>query len=309
MTLPDEREAAGVQAYFMLALAPLFWAGNWVVARAVHADIPASGLNFWRWSVALAVILPFCARGIIRQWPQIKENWRVILGLGIMGTGLFQFIVYQGLHYTSATNGVILNSTLAFFVIPISNIMLGEQINIRQALGLVLSFLGMLVIVGRGSPEVIFNLKFGKGDLIILSAMPLWALYTVIIRKWPPPIDGLTLLAVLSAIGVLVMAPIHIGDQIITGNQVEFTSGNILAIAYVGLFPAIAAFYCWNEGVKRAGANVAALMYYLMPAYGMVMAIVFLGESPQPFHFAGLLMILSGVYLSVVPAARKQGSA
>lgn len=286
------------RAYVFLALAPFLWAGNWVVARAVHADIPASGLNFWRWTLALLILAPFCTRSVVASWPVIEKHWRVLLALGVLGAGLFQFIVYQGLHYTTAINGVVLNATLAFFMILISRVLLGERISKRQALGLGISVLGVVVITGKGNPAAILSLEFGWGDLMVFCAMPLWALYTVILKRWPPPIDGWTLLTVLSAIGVAVMAPIHGVDFIQNGNAVALTRENILAILYVGIFPSVIAFYCWNEGVKGAGPNIAGFLYYLMPAYGTVMAVLFLGEQLHWFQIAGLTLILTGVYFS-----------
>ena len=295
------------RAYVLLAVAPFLWAGNWVVARAVHSDIPASGLNFWRWSLALVILLPFCARAVVKEWPRIIENWKVLLALGVLGAGLFQFIVYQGLHYTSAINGVVLNATLAFFMILISRVLLGERISKRQAVGLGVCVLGILVIAGKGNPAALFTFDFGWGDLMVFFAMPLWALYTVILKRWPPPFDSWVLLTVLSAIGVAVMAPIHGADIILNGNAVVFSRENVLAILYVGIFPAVIAFYCWNEGVRGAGPNIAGFFYYLMPAYGTLLAVIFLGEQLCWFQIAGLALILVGVYFST-STTRKHAS-
>lgn len=287
--------------YIYLSLAPLFWAGNWVVGRGIHEIIAPSALNFSRWTLALVVLLPFGIRPVIQAWPIVREEWRRLVVLGILGVGLFQLIVYQGLVYTTAINAVIINASLTFFILLISWLVLREKLNRLQAIGVAISFIGILTIVGRGDPTVILRLDYGIGDLLILAAMPLWAVYTVILKRWPTALDAIPLLTVLAVVGWAFMGLIFLADHLYFGQTIPVGDQRIwLPLIYLAIFPSIVGFLFWNEGIKHLGPNIASFLYPLMPLYGTVLAIIFLGETLFWFQVIGMVAILGGVYLSTV---------
>lgn len=290
----------------LLALAPAFWAGNQVVGRGVSGDISPIALNFWRWSVAFAVISVVAAPGIRRSWPVIRANLGKLAVLALAGANMFQILIYWGLNHTTAINAVMLNSSLPVYMIAISWLLLRDRVTWLQVTGGVISFAGVLVIISNGSLEAIRNISFGFGDLIIVFAMPLWALYSVLIRRWPLPLPATHLIAVLAFLGVVFMMPLYAFDLLVLGNSFEPTGGTVIAIIYIGVFASVIGILFWNAGVGHVGANIASFMYHLLPAYGTILAIVFLGEALQTFHVVGLGLILGGVFLSTMtpPAGR-----
>lgn len=296
--------------YIFLALAPLFWASNWVVGRGLHEIVPPVGLNFARWTVAFLVIAPWGVPRVIRAWPVVKQNWKVLGVLGLLGAGLFQTMIYLGLNFTTVINAVVINSTLSFFMLIISWLMLREPMTRLQLVGVLISFVGILVIVGRGDPAFVLDMHFGLGDLLILCAMPLWALYSVILKRWPPSLPAFETLTVISGIGFLVMLVLYTGDAVLFDRHLPLDDGRIwAAIAYVGIVPTIAAFFCWNEGIRGLGPNMASFLYPLMPVYGMVLAIIFLGEALHAYQVAALAIILVGVYLCTAFQPKRAGAA
>jgi drug/metabolite transporter (DMT)-like permease len=76
------------------------------------------------------------------------------------------------------------------------------------------------------------------------------------------------------------------------------TAQEAAAVLYIGLFASVLAFICWNKGVAIVGANAAGFTLHLLPVFGTLLAIVFLGESFQAFHAAGIATILAGVLVA-----------
>jgi drug/metabolite transporter (DMT)-like permease len=309
MPLPaDSASARRVPAPLLLAVAALLWSGNFVIGRAVAGRVPPVALAFWRWAVALAVLLPLTWRGIREAAPALRRSWKVLLALGILGVGNFNLLVYVGLNETSATNALLLNSACPAFILAISFAAGLGRASPRQLAGIALSLLGVVTIVTRGSPAALASVSFARGDLWVLAAVLSWAVYTILLARRPTGVEPLALLAVLVAIGVLWIAPFY-AFELARGARLRLDAVSASAILYVALFASIAAYGLWNAGVAAMGASRAGVFLHLMPAFGAVLAALVLGESFRAFHAAGIALILAGVTLAgaSLPAARRRG--
>lgn len=284
--------------YVLLVLAPLLWSGNWLIGRGLHDVISPLGLNFWRWTVAFMVLLVLIAPNIAKRWRVYLQHWKVLCLLGFLGIVVFQIMIYVGLSHTSAINAVVLNSTMPVFMVITTWVMLRETIAWRQAFGGLVSFAGIFAIVSGGDLNALLGIEFGTGDLVVLAAMPVWAIYSVILKRSETGLSGMETLAGMTAPALMVMAPLYLADMLVYGNYVPVSPAVIGAIVYVGVFSSVGAFYCWNEGVRGAGSNVAGFMYHLLPAFGTLGAVALLGESLFAYQIAGIALILTGVYLS-----------
>src|SRR5690242_8255463 len=157
--------------YLLLALAALFWSGNHIVGRAIHGEVPPIGISTVRWALP-ALALWFIAHKQIKQdWPAIRAHWTVMLWLGLTGGALFTALQYVGLQYTSALNVSVLNSLVPVLIVATSAALFRDRISPMQLAGIVVSSLGVLTIIGRGSLDVLARLAFNWGDLIILFNM------------------------------------------------------------------------------------------------------------------------------------------
>jgi len=285
--------------YLYLALASLFWAGNWVTGRALREAFGPLALSFWRWLIAVLVLAPFVWPAVRAQAPLLRRHWKMIAMLSLLSVVLFQSFVYAGLRSTTAINAVLLNSCIPLFILACAWIMDGERATPRQLLGMAVSFLGILLIVTRGEPSRILHMDFHLGDLWILAAMPVWALYSVLLRRKPPELGGMPLVFVLAAGGVAVLAPAYLLEMLWIPQAMPGPAA-IAGAVYIGLFASIAALACWNAGVAAVGANTAGFTVHLLPMFGTVLAILFLDEAPQLFHAAGFVAILGGVALATL---------
>jgi drug/metabolite transporter (DMT)-like permease len=281
-------------AFAALAFAMLIWAGNWVMGRALRDSIDPVSLNFMRWAIAVLVLTPFALPGAIRAWPIIRTRYGLFFLLALTGVTLFHAMVYHGLRTTTAVNGVLLNSSLPLFILLCSWILDREHATRRQIAGMLLSFAGIVVIMSHGELERLRALEFHAGDAWILLAMPVWGIYAVLLKRRPPELGGLTLLFVIAVLGTAMLAP----ALAVEGLRLPRTGPEAAAVVYMGLGASLAAFICWNHGTKVVGANVAGFTLHLLPAFGTILAIIFLGEAFGLFHAVGIAVIIAGVVLA-----------
>lgn len=284
--------------YLLLSLTALFWSLNWVIGRAIVGHVSPFALTFARWTVAVAVMMPFALPVIRANWPVVKRSWKAIAWLGFWGTGLHNAFAYVGLQYTTATNGVILNSSIPIMIIVLGWVLYRETITRMQAVGVGISLAGILAIISRGDPAVLAALSLNKGDLIVLAGMGFWAAYTVFLRMKPADLPGLALLACCGTFGVILLTPLLAFEMLYLDGHVEFTPATIGAMLYLGIFPSFVGYVFWNRGVAEVGPNVAGIFVHLMPAFGALLAWLFLDERIQGYHFIGIALILAGIALT-----------
>ena len=286
------------RAFALLALANLMWAGNWVMGRALRDAYDPAALNFGRWAVAAIVLLPFAAPEVPRLLPVIRRHFGGLLVLAFTGVALFQSLVYLGLRTTTAVNGVLINASLPLFMILCSWAIERERATRRQVGGMVLSLAGILAIVSHGEPSALLRLELRPGDGWILLAMPIWGVYSVLLKRLrPPELAGVPFLFVLTILGLAMLAPV-VALQASASPLHAPTPEQAAGIVYMGIGASIVAFICWNKGVEIVGANAAGITIHLLPAFGTILAILALGESFALFHAAGIATIFAGVLVA-----------
>ena len=284
-------------AFLLLALTMLFWAGNWVLGRALREAVEPAALNLARWVIAVVVLAPFALPALRGKGALIRRHAGILVLLSLTGVAVFHAMVYAGLKTTSTVNAVLLNSSLPLFILACSWILERERATPRQVGGMLLSFAGILVILSRGDPGALLELDVHVGDAWILLAMPVWGVYSVLLKRRPPELGGVSFLFVLAAIGVVLLLPVAALEA--AYRPMRWPSPHeAAAVLYIGIFASVLAFICWNRGVAIVGANAAGFTLHLLPVFGTLLAIVFLGESFQPFHAAGIATILAGVLVA-----------
>jgi drug/metabolite transporter (DMT)-like permease len=283
----------------LLSGAALLWAGNFVLGRAMRGHIPPIGLAFWRWALALAVLLVLFGRRLSAQRAPLLARWRLVVLLGILGVGNFNLFVYLGLQHTTATNALLLNAAAPAFIVVLSFLSgLGRPTG-RLLLGVALSLSGVAAILSQGRASTLLELQLNPGDLWVLAAVLSWSLYTVLLSRRPSGVEPMVLLTALVLVGTAWIAPFY-AWEIARGLRVTFdlvTAGSVL---YVGVFASLVAYAFWNAGVAQAGASRAGVFLNLMPAFGTLLAVALLGEPFRLFQAVGIGLILAGVTLGQI---------
>ena len=285
-------------AYILLVLTTLFWSGNFIVGKAASTfEIPPFSLNFYRWLFAGLILLPFTFKEILKNKDYIFNNIGFFIVLGITSITIFNSTVYYSLYYMQVISGVLMISTIPVWIMFISSILGIEKTNKFQILGVVLSLLGVLFIITKSDLNVIKNLAFNRGDLIMASGMFAWALYSALLKKKTYEISQITLLEVVIISGLVFLVPIYILEMNF-GNQIILGMPFVLTLSYVVIFPGLASFFFWIKGIGIIGANRAGVFLHLMPVFGSIMAIVFFGEKFMIYHLLGAIFIVAGITLS-----------
>jgi drug/metabolite transporter (DMT)-like permease len=280
--------------YFLLTLTAFIWSLNWIVGRAIVGHVSPIALTFIRWSIAVTVLMPFAFPLIRANWHVVRRDWKTIVWLAFWGTGLHNAFSYTGLQFTTATNGVILNSATPVLIVVLSWALYRETITRLQAAGIAVSLFGVAVIVSHGDLGALAALAINKGDVIVFVGVGFWAAYTVFLRHKPAELPGLALLACCGCVGLAFLAPIVAIEAVFFEGRVELTFATVAAMLYLGIFPSLVAYVCWNRAVAEVGPAVSGVFMHLMPPFAGVLAWIFLDERIYLYHLAGIGLILAG---------------
>jgi drug/metabolite transporter (DMT)-like permease len=279
----------------------LLWSGNWIVARAVREDISPGLATVGRLGVVLAILVPFAWHGLAAKLPQLRRrDWLIIGGLGFTGGGPHLGLQWLGLHYTTAASGILYLSTTPIFILLLTAA-LGERIIARQWGGVAISLAGVFLIATQGHPE---RLSFNRGDLMAIASMMLWGGYTVLLRVRRDPLEVIEVLCMVCAFGAVFMTPWLLWEAA-SGARLALTAHGALAVLYSAIGSLLLAYAGWSYVVGRLGAARAGVTLHLMPALGVLLSMVFLGEYPHWFHFAGMALVLAGVFTASSAASSR----
>lgn len=294
--MPSSQERTGL-AVLMLVVCTLFWGSNVVVGRAVHADLPPIALAFWRNVAALLALLPFTARGLRMQWAAIRRGLGVILAAGMVGTALFNVMIYLALHSTTAISAGLMMSLTPVAVPVIAFVMLRDRLTLRQGLGIAVSLGGVAAIMTRGDLSALAALSFSQGDMLMVGAMLCWSFYSVVVKRKPTDLGPFTFLTAVLACAVPALLPFYAWESL-SGAPMPASSAAFAATIYLGLFPTALALLLFNYAVEVIGPNRTGPYNHLVPVFAALLAIIFLGERLAPFHFVGAAFIAAGLYLA-----------
>lgn len=279
--------------YVILCVVPLLWSNNWIVGRG-FSELPAFALAILRWTIALLILVPYCGRQLIEDWPVIRRHWRWTFIAGASGSGLLNALVYLGLKYTTVTNGVLLNSFAPVMILLFSAVVLRHRISLRQWGGVALSLAGVTCIVTQGDLRTIATLELNPGDLLILANLVLWSIYTVSLTRRPEGIRLRSFVLAAGVIGWATLLPMFL-VEFLMGYRMEFSLRNLAGATAIAVSASVLSVFLWNRAVDLVGPSVAGLYSHLMPVYGTFFAWLFFGERLYLFHLAGVALIVVGL--------------
>ena len=291
--------------YLCLVLAVFFWSGNFIVGRGIHNDIPPITLAFWRWAIALLIVLPFSLGPMMRQRDLIGRNWKILTLLAILSVTNFSMFIYMALKSTSVTNAVLINSMTPIFIVVVSWMGFKDRITLRQGIGIAISLAGLMFILTKGNLSTLVAVRFSKGDVWTIFAGISWALYSVLLRKCPVEFDSLSFLSTTIIIGVFFIFPFYIWE-IGTGKTMNVSQASIGSIIYLALFASVLAYIFWNNAVKTIGANKTGIFIHLMPVFSIILAMIFMDEKLRGYHIKGTILIFSGIFMTTAHTIKLQ---
>lgn len=286
-----------VLPYLLLILAACLWSGNIITGRAMHDDIPPLTLTFLRWTLSFIILLPLCLGKFREDLPVIRRHWKWLLLISASGIAIFHSFVYTGLSQTTAINAGLMMASSPIIIPIIAYLIHRDGPSTMQSLGIVASLIGVGIIITRGDPAVLGNLTFNPGDLWILAAMPVWGFYTVLLKGRPKELSSRAMMLTITGMGSLILLPFYVWEFSKLGG-IAFSTPNVVSIAYVSMVASVIAYFAWNKGVAELGAIKSGQFLQVIPVCTVLLAMAFLGETLQPFHFAGIALIVGGIVLS-----------
>ncbi|MFG3118519.1 DMT family transporter [Streptomyces sp. NPDC048197] len=292
----DRRTPLSAQgAGLALALtATVVWSGNFVIARALHDTVPPVQTAFWRWVIALLAVAPFAAGRVSREWPVIRRHLGFLTLAALLGVTLFNTLIYQAGRSTSATNMAMIAAASPVLIALFARG--GERLGGRRAAGMALALAGVVTLVGKGSPAAVLGLDFAGGDLWMLAATATFAGYSVLLRRRPEGIGGVSFLFMTFALGAAMLLPAY-GVSLAAEGGFAPTAQTVGPLLYVGVFSSAVAYFTWNKAIALIGAARAGVVYYLQPVCVALLSFAVLSEAVTPVQLLCMVLIVAGVAL------------
>ena len=284
-------------AYGLLTLNMALWGSSLVVARAAHEIVPPLAFTFWRWVVAVLVLLPIVWRKLPATMPTVRRSWRslaLLCGFMVVGTTFSVVAV----NYTTAINASLINGSQPIVTALAAFLVVRERMSLRSGLGVLAAFIGILVMISQGRPQLLLGLAINSGDLVMLIAVFAWAFYSVELHRQPEHPSGNVLLFFIACTGLVTVLPFYIVETVFVREFVPSKNG-VAAIIYLSVAATLLAVYLWNLAIRSVGATHAALFLNLIPVFGAAFAMLFLGESLYTFHVIGAAFVFLGIVMAV----------
>ena len=285
----------------LLVIPPLLWAGNAVVGRLVHGLIPPITLNFLRWVLAFAILLPL-AHGVLRRDSPLWTHWRRYALLGLLGIGLYNALQYMALQTSTPINVTLVGSSMPVWMLAVGALFFGAAVTRRQVMGALLSVCGVLLVLSRGEWSQLLAFRLVPGDVFMLLATVSWAFYSWLLSRTTGPAgirsDWAAFLMAQMVFG-LAWSGSFAGAEWATGHtHIAWGWPLAAALAFIAVGPAVLAYRCWGVGVQRAGPAVAGFFSNLTPLFAAVLSALVLGDVPQAYHALAFGLIVAGIVVS-----------
>ncbi|MBI4756435.1 MAG: DMT family transporter [Betaproteobacteria bacterium] len=289
----------------LLTVPPLMWAANAVVGRLAIGLVPPVTLNTLRWVGALLILLPLGWRAL-RDPQALRRRWRHLAALGLLGMGSYNALQYLALHTSSPLNVTLIAASSPVWMLGIGALFYGVHPTRRDLVGAVLSLAGVMLVISRGSSEVLAQVRFVQGDLLMVVAIISWCLYSWLLARPPqhmrgperPPWDWAEFLLVQTVFGLVWCSASSAVEAGVTRLYIEPSLRTLAVLVFVALGPAVIAYRCWGLGVMSVGPGIAGFFVNLTPLFTAVMSAAVLEELPRWYHGAAFVLIVAGIWVS-----------
>ena len=292
--------------YLVMLVSPLFFSTNLIFGRYVTGEIEPFLLATIRWGSVALILSPLLFLHRTTIVPLVRAEWKRLALLGFLGMGVCGGGIYLALKYTTATNGTLIYTTSPVLIILLERIFFGRRSHAREIIGIILAFTGVAAIVLRGSLETALSLSFNIGDVMVFIAALSWAGYSILYRSGPVrEIGNLPLFGLVAVFGALANLPLA-AWELAQGDALPAEPHSWAAIAGIVFISSLIAFSTYQYGVRVLGASIAGVFLNLLPPYGVLQAILFLGEEFHSYHAAGIALVMAGVIIATFPASLLQ---
>jgi len=285
-----------IKAYVYLTIAALCWGGNAVAGKLAIGHISPMMLTFWRWAFAFMLIVAISVPQLKKDWPLLKQNWLLLMVLGVIGYTSFNAFLYTAVLYTTAINVAIEQAGIPVLIFIANFLLYRTRVSLAQIVGFAVTLLGIALTASHGDLMSLAQLTLNFGDALMMLAVVAYTVYTLLLR-WRPPIHWKSLMA-LPALGALLASVPLLGWEAAAGNAIWPDASGWAIALWTSIFASLVAQILYVMGVDGIGPNRAGLFINLVPVFGTLLSVLLVGEDLQLFHVIALVLALGGIAIA-----------
>lgn len=284
-------------AYLLLLITMIFWAGNAIAGRVAVGEVSPLVLTWLRWTLGAIVLLIVARRHLLKDWSVLRQHWRYILFMGAMGFAIFNAFLYTALVHTTALNATIIQAGMPMIIFALNFLIYRTAVRWFQSVGYALTMIGVLAVASQGQAAQLLGLDVNRGDLIMLLAALVYASYSVGLRE-KPDVHWLSFLTALFVTAALISIPLAVYEATTTAFIWPNSTTGVAVVFYTAIFPSIIGQALFIRAIELIGGNAAGLFINLVPIFGALFAVVLLGEAFRPYHAIALALVLGGIMIA-----------
>lgn len=284
------------QTYLLLSLATIFWGIQPLCIKILIASWTPASLTCLRYLLISLILFLIMYLRHEKKFIPPKNCIIPLLLMGLTGIAINNVSQFTGLKYSTITNCTLIAATGPAVTAMLSAVFIRERLKLLQWIGIIISFIGVIFLITKGSWEILANFQFNPGDILFFTCQIVWAAYSII---------GLRVMKHLSAIAVTawsgLLGSIEVALFALCTGQLGYVNFDIAgwsSFVFVVLCGGVGSMLFWNIGVKNAGPSMAAIFSNLTPIFGMLCGAIFLSEEIGIMQISGALAIFVGVYIT-----------
>ena len=288
---------------FFVVLAPILWGGNFVVGKAMEAELNPVMLNALRWSLAGLIVAPFAYASLRRDWRLIRQHLGALTAASLLGVVAFNSILYASLSMTTAVTAGLVFASTPFLIVAIGCLENRSAPAGREIAASGVSVTGVAIVLSHSGPtsETASSATGVWGGLAVLLSALIWALYCCALKRIPSGISIYASFLTQIVLGLLVLIPIALVFSA-PSELADLGPVDWLGVGYLGVFASAVAFYAWQTAIAAIGPNRSGMFLNLIPIASLALSAIFLGEQLAPHHLlGGALIIASAMWLQRQP--------
>ena len=289
--------ASAARGYLLALLATVLWSTVFPLVRILPVSLSPVELAFWRWLVTFLCMVPFGLGAVRSHWLLVLRNWKWMVPAGVLGFSIYSILMFEAGHTTDATNLSLIAATAPVFMAFFARLFLSERLAPLQLCGLAVAVFGVIVLVLHGDFRRLADLSFTVGDVWMLLAASLFAVYSILVRRRPATMPQKAFMLAMLAYGLLALSPL-MAFEVAKPEYSAPDMSTFLVIVYIAVIPTLIGYLLWNRSVEYIGAARAGIVYYSIPFFSSLEAVIFLHETISFSQMTGGALIVGGILLS-----------
>lgn len=283
---------------YMMLFATIFWAGAFIAGKFSIGEFPVFSLVFFRFLIATIIIFMILIK-TEENWKINKQDLKTFLVLGVVGMVGYHVFFFLSLKYTTATNSSLIGATNPIVTTMLACIFLKDKITYKNILGILISLFGVILITTNGNINVLFNMKFNIGDILMMVAVLCWATYGVLSKKVLEVYSPIKITSYAFLTCVIVLIPLVILEKpwVYIPNT---TFNGWMSVIYMAIFPSVGGYLIQQMSIKKIGPTKTSLFINLVPVFSMILAFCILGESISIIKIIAGILIICGICTNLI---------